>query len=46
MSIVHNHPIPAVDGNVLRVWSRLTGNDSDIAAPKTKNYTKMNYSHL
>lgn len=36
MSIVHNHPIPAVDGNVLRVWSRLTGNDSDIAAPKTK----------
>lgn len=36
MSIVHNHPIPAVDGNVLRVWSRLTGNDSDIAALKTK----------
>ncbi|MGK9045331.1 A/G-specific adenine glycosylase [Mammaliicoccus vitulinus] len=36
MSIVHNHPIPAVDGNVLRVWSRLTCNDRDIAAPKTK----------
>lgn len=36
MSIVHNHPIPAVDGNVLRVWSRLTSNDSDIALPKTK----------
>ncbi|WGZ44166.1 A/G-specific adenine glycosylase [Mammaliicoccus lentus] len=36
MSIVHNHPLPAVDGNVLRVWSRLTCNDADIAQPKTK----------
>ncbi len=36
MSIVYNHPIPAVDGNVLRVWSRLTCNQQDIALPKTK----------
>ena len=36
MSIIHNHPLPAVDGNVLRVWSRLTCNDADIAQPKTK----------
>ena len=36
MSIVHNHPLPTVDGNVLRVWSRLTCNDADIAQPKTK----------
>lgn len=36
MSIVHNHPLPAVDGNVLRVWSRITCNDADIAQPKTK----------
>ncbi|WP_323704423.1 A/G-specific adenine glycosylase [Mammaliicoccus sp. Dog046] len=36
MSIVHNHPLPAVDGNVLRVWSRLNNNHSDIALQSTK----------
>ncbi|GGI42228.1 A/G-specific adenine glycosylase [Mammaliicoccus stepanovicii] len=36
MSIVHNHPLPAVDGNVLRVWSRLTSNYADIQLQKTK----------
>lgn len=36
MSIVYNHALPAVDGNVLRVWSRVTNNDSDIALLKTK----------
>ncbi len=35
-SIAFNQPIPAVDGNVLRVVSRLTGSRSDIADLKTK----------
>ncbi len=35
-SIAFNRPTPAVDGNVLRVVSRLTGSRSDIADPKTK----------
>ncbi len=35
-SICFSQPTPAVDGNVLRVMSRLCANDSDIALPKTK----------
>lgn len=35
-SIAYNVPCPAVDGNVLRVITRLTGDFSDIAAPATK----------
>ncbi|MBS1369162.1 MAG: A/G-specific adenine glycosylase [Lentisphaeria bacterium] len=35
-SIAMNLPEPAVDGNVLRVISRLTGSREDIAKPQTK----------
>ena len=37
-SIAYNVPVPAVDGNVLRVFARLTGNDSDITLTKTKQH--------
>lgn len=36
-SIAFGLPEPAVDGNVLRVWSRITGSFSDITAASTKN---------
>ena len=36
-SIAFGLPVPAVDGNVLRVVCRLTGDRRDIADPKTKN---------
>ena len=35
-SIAYQVPVPAVDGNVLRVISRLTADERDIAAPETK----------
>lgn len=35
-SIAFGLPVPAVDGNVLRVWSRLCADGSDIAEPATK----------
>jgi len=35
-SIAFGLPVPAVDGNVLRVTARICGDDSDIAAPATK----------
>ena len=35
-SIAHNLPTPAVDGNVLRVWSRLTNDPSPIDLSETK----------
>lgn len=35
-SIAYGIPVPAVDGNVLRVWARLTGCSDDIASPDTK----------
>jgi A/G-specific adenine glycosylase len=35
-SIAFGLPLPAVDGNVLRVVARLTGDESDIAAQSTK----------
>lgn len=35
-SIAYGVPEPAVDGNVLRVCSRIAGNDSDIALAATK----------
>lgn len=39
MSIAFNHPLPTVDGNVFRVWSRLNNDESDIALQSTrKNY--------
>ena len=38
-SISFGHPVPAVDGNVLRVIARLTGSKEDIADLKVKNQT-------
>ena len=35
-SIAFGIPVPAVDGNVLRVWSRLTNNADDISLEATK----------
>ena len=35
-SIAFGIPVPAVDGNVLRVVSRLTGDERDISKPQTK----------
>ena len=35
-SIAYDLPTPAVDGNVLRVWSRLQNDDSPIDLPETK----------
>ncbi len=35
-SIAYDLPYPAVDGNVLRVLSRLSGSEKDIADPETK----------
>lgn len=36
MSIAYNEPIPAVDGNVMRVISRFFALDDDIAKPSTR----------
>ena len=36
MSISDGHPLPVVDGNVLRVAARLFGLDDDIARPATR----------
>lgn len=35
-SIAYGEPVPAVDGNVLRVATRIIGSYDDIALPKTK----------
>lgn len=35
-SISYGIPVPAVDGNVLRILSRVTGDESDVLSPKTK----------
>lgn len=35
-SIAYGIPVPAVDGNVLRVITRITANDHDIMKPQTK----------
>ena len=36
LSIAYDLPVPAVDGNVLRLYSRLENSDEDIVLPKTK----------
>lgn len=36
LSIAYNQPVPAVDGNVMRVMSRILSVWDDIAKPKTK----------
>lgn len=40
-SIAFNLPYPAVDGNVLRVWARLTADPSDIALPATRKKAEL-----
>lgn len=49
LSIAFNKPEPAVDGNVMRVFSRLLNIEDDIAQPKTKklfeNVTREAISH-
>jgi len=37
-SIAFGQPVPAVDGNVLRVTARLTGYGGDVSAPAAKRY--------
>lgn len=37
-SIAYNKPVPAVDGNVLRVISRVCADDSDIMKQSVRNY--------
>ena len=43
-SIAFGIPVPAVDGNVLRVWARITGDPSDIALPETKKQVEKEFS--
>ncbi|MDD5937770.1 MAG: A/G-specific adenine glycosylase [Clostridiales bacterium] len=40
-SIAFGIPVPAVDGNVLRVVSRVTGDRRDITRPETKNAVRQ-----
>ncbi|HUR69943.1 MAG TPA: A/G-specific adenine glycosylase [Candidatus Thermoplasmatota archaeon] len=35
-SLCHQEPVAAVDGNVLRVWARVTGDARDVATPAAK----------
>lgn len=39
-SIAYEKPYPAVDGNVLRVLSRVTGDDSDIMKQSVRNHVE------
>lgn len=39
-SIGFGIPVPCVDGNVLRVLTRFTGDDSDITKPETKRFLR------
>ena len=41
-SIAYDIPVPAVDGNVLRVLARLTGDDTDILSPAAKKTAEEN----
>lgn len=43
-SIAFGLPVPAVDGNVLRVWSRLCADGADIAEPATKARVEAAFS--
>lgn len=40
-SICYDLPTPAVDGNVMRLLSRLLGDDTPIDAPKQKEYIRL-----
>lgn len=45
-SICFNERVPAIDGNVLRVMSRLYGSNANISEPKTKNYFSKELSEI
>lgn len=45
-SIAFNIPAPAVDGNVLRVVSRLLADDADIASPRVKKQVEEEISRI
>lgn len=45
-SIAFGMPIPAVDGNVLRVVSRITGDDTDISTPAMKKKVTLALSEV
>ena len=40
-SIAYQIPVPAVDGNVLRVITRITENDGDILKQSVKHQVEM-----
>lgn len=45
-SIAFNQPYTAVDGNVLRVFARITANKNNIKDPKTKHLIKETVEYL
>lgn len=45
-SIAYGIPVPAVDGNVLRVLARLTGDDTDILSPAAKKTAEVTLAPL
>ena len=45
-SIAYDIPVPAVDGNVLRVLARLTGDDTDILSPTAKKRAEATLAPL
>ena len=45
-SIAFGIPVPAVDGNVLRVLARLTGDDTDILSPAAKKTAETTLAPL
>ncbi|MBP3666687.1 MAG: A/G-specific adenine glycosylase [Clostridia bacterium] len=45
-SIAFGIPVPAVDGNVLRVLARLTGDDTDILSPTAKKTAEATLAPL
>ena len=45
-SIAFGLPVPAVDGNVLRVAARITGDSSDIASPAFKKQTTKTLAQI
>jgi len=45
-SIAFGLPVPAVDGNVLRVWSRLCADGADIADPVVKKRVEAAFAEI
>lgn len=45
-SIAYNEKVPAVDGNVLRVISRIVANTKDVLLPETKREVSINLKEI